>query len=146
MILNIILLLGFYLFTKGNISPETFIKRKTICELINISKRRMIIKNKLLKEFYIDNLNTILLSYPLGKPSLKPEMMKQIDNLIEERKKLEVPMQEMYQQMHAQMNAQITEMRTSHEKVIANKDILINALMKQNKELKTANTLLNNNR
>ena len=104
------------------------------------------IKNKLLKEFYIDNLNTILLSYPLGKPSLKPEMMKQIDNLIEERKKLEVPMQEMYQQMHAQMNAQITEMRTSHEKVIANKDILINALMKQNKELKTANTLLNNNR
>ena len=49
MILNIILLLGFYLFTKGNISPETFIKRKTICELIKISKRRMIIKNKLLR-------------------------------------------------------------------------------------------------
>jgi hypothetical protein len=49
MILNTILLLGVYLSIVADISTGTFIKSNPICDLINISKRRMIIKNKLLR-------------------------------------------------------------------------------------------------
>jgi hypothetical protein len=49
MILNTILLLGFYLSVAADISDGTFIKRNPICDLINIRKKRMIIKNELLR-------------------------------------------------------------------------------------------------
>ena len=49
MILNTILLLGLYVCIGADILPGTFIPRNPICELINISKRRMIIKNELLR-------------------------------------------------------------------------------------------------
>jgi len=49
MILNTILLVGLYLSITGSILPHPFIKRNIMYELIDISKRRMIIKNKLLR-------------------------------------------------------------------------------------------------
>ena len=49
MILNTILLLGLYLFIEGDMLSRTFIKNNPICELVNISKRRMLIKNELLR-------------------------------------------------------------------------------------------------
>lgn len=49
MILNTILLLGLYFSITGAVLPHPFIKRNPICDLINISKRRMIIKNKLIR-------------------------------------------------------------------------------------------------
>ena len=49
MILNTILLLGLYLSIVADISTGTFAKITPICDLINISKRRTIIKNKLLR-------------------------------------------------------------------------------------------------
>ena len=49
MILNKILLLGLYFSITGAILPGPYIKSNPICEFINISKRRIIIKNKLLR-------------------------------------------------------------------------------------------------
>ena len=49
MILNKILLLGLYLFIEGDILLGTFIKSSPIYDLVNISKKRMIIKNELLR-------------------------------------------------------------------------------------------------
>jgi glycosyltransferase involved in cell wall biosynthesis len=110
-------------------------------QYIKVSEKKIedFIKNADLKSFYIDNMNSILEAYPLGKPSLKPEMMKQIDNLVEERKKLMGPLQEIHEQMQWQMQ----EMRASYENIVANKDYLISALIKQNKELKSEIALKN---
>jgi len=52
MILNTILLLGFYLgcsCVATDISPGIFVKSNPIGDVINIGKRRMIIKNELLR-------------------------------------------------------------------------------------------------
>lgn len=49
MIFKMILLLGLYLCITGAILPHPFIKKNSICDLVNINKRRMIIKNKLLR-------------------------------------------------------------------------------------------------
>lgn len=90
------------------------------------------IKHPELKAFYIGNLNQSLISYPPGKPEHKPEMMKQIRDMNEERERMMAPMQDMYNSLMGQMN----EMRAGFEKVIENKDTLINALIKKNKEMK----------
>ena len=49
MILNTILLVGLYFSITGAVLPHPFIKRNPICDLVNISKNRMIIKNKLIR-------------------------------------------------------------------------------------------------
>jgi hypothetical protein len=49
MILNTILIWGLYLSITGAILPHPFIKKNSVCDLVNINKRRMIIKNKLLR-------------------------------------------------------------------------------------------------
>jgi hypothetical protein len=64
----------------------------------------------------------------LGATSFKPDLMKQIQKITDQRKKTMAPLQEMHDKM--------TEMRLGYESVIEKKDILINALIKQNKELK----------
>ena len=90
------------------------------------------IKHPDLKAFYIGNINPQLITYPLGKPEHKPEMMKQIQVMKEERERMMAPMQEMHDSLMRQMN----EMSAGFEKVIENKDTIINALMKKNKEMK----------
>ena len=49
MILNTILLFGLYLSIGADIFPRPFIKSNPISDLVNISKRRMTIKNELLR-------------------------------------------------------------------------------------------------
>lgn len=49
MILNTILLVGLYFSITGATLPHPFIKRNSISDLVNINKRRMIIKNKLIR-------------------------------------------------------------------------------------------------
>ena len=96
------------------------------------------IKHPDLKAFYVGNINPNLITYPLGKPEHKPEMMKQIQVMKEERERMMAPMQDMYNGLMGQMN----EMRAGFEKVIQNKDTLIDALMKKIKELKEQNEAL----
>lgn len=85
------------------------------------------IQNSLMN-FYVDNLNNILSTYNLGKPGYKPEMMKQIEEITNERKKRIEPLQEMHDKMML--------MRAQYEAILENKELFIKALMKQNKELK----------
>ncbi len=80
------------------------------------------------KEFYVNRLNKVLATYDLGSTSFKPDLMNQIQKITDQRKKTMAPLQEMHDKM--------TEMRMGYESVIEKKDILINALIKQNKELK----------
>lgn len=49
MICNTVLLLGLYFSITGATLPNPFIKRNSICDLVNISKSRMLIKNKLIR-------------------------------------------------------------------------------------------------
>jgi glycosyltransferase involved in cell wall biosynthesis len=104
------------------------------------------IKNPELKEFYTKNLNQLLTHYPEGKPMHKPEMMKQIRKLEEDYDKMMQEEQEKHAQMQQnvsneqmQMIAHINELRAicaNQDNMIKQKDTLIQALMKQNKELK----------
>ena len=80
------------------------------------------------KEFYVNRLNDVLSTYDLGTTKFKPELMNQIQKITDRRKKTLAPLQDMHDKM--------TEMRLGYESVIEKKDILINALIKQNKELK----------
>lgn len=81
-----------------------------------------------LKDFYVNYLNNVLASYDEGAPIHKPEIMKQIQNLTDQRKKKIAPLQEMHDKMML--------MRAQYESILENKEILIKALIKQNKELK----------
>lgn len=81
-----------------------------------------------LKQFYVDQLNSILPSYLEGDNKYKPELIKQINILTEERKKNMQPLQDMHDKM-MQMSAQ-------YESILEKKEIFIQALVKQNKELK----------
>jgi Mg2+ and Co2+ transporter CorA len=104
------------------------------------------IKNPELKEFYTKNLNQLLTHYPEGKPMHKPEMMKQIRKLEEEYEKMMHEEQQKHSQMQQnvsneqkQMIEHINELRAicaNQDNMIKQKDTLIQALMKQNKELK----------
>lgn len=95
------------------------------------------------KEFYVNRLNIVLSTYELGAPSFKPDLMNQIQKITDQRKKTLAPLQE----MHDKMN----EMHMRYESIIEKKDILINALIKQNKDLKDrlnfnkTNNQINNN-
>jgi glycosyltransferase involved in cell wall biosynthesis len=89
-----------------------------------------------LTRFYVDNLNNILSTYDLGKTVYKPKMMKQIQEITEERKKRIEPLQEMHDKM--------TLMRSQYEAILENKELFIKALIKQNKELKEKLSKLNN--
>jgi glycosyltransferase involved in cell wall biosynthesis len=80
------------------------------------------------KEFYVNQLNKVLSTYDLGTTKFKPDLMNQIQKITDQRKKTLAPLQEMHDKM--------TEMRLGYETIIEKKDILINALIKQNKELK----------
>jgi mevalonate kinase len=81
-----------------------------------------------LSSFYVHDLNNILTTYDLGKTSHKPELMKQIQEIIEQRKKRIEPLQEMHDKMML--------MRAQYETILENKELFIKALIKQNKELK----------
>jgi glycosyltransferase involved in cell wall biosynthesis len=81
-----------------------------------------------LSSFYVHDLNNILTTYDLGKTSHKPELMKQIQEIIEQRKKRMEPLQEMHDKMML--------MRAQYETILENKELFIKALIKQNKELK----------
>ena len=93
-----------------------------------------------LRNFYTKDLNNILMNYPLGNPSHKPETMQQIKKLNDERKKILEPLQE----LHDKMTNEMIELKNSHAAVITNKDYLIGALFKQNKELKEKINILQN--
>ena len=95
------------------------------------------ITDPVLKQFYIYDMNKVLETYELGSVSFKPEMMKQIKEKEEKRNK----QMENYQllnsliQMNSNIDKDIEALRNEYEKKLADKNLIIDGLLKRIKEL-----------
>jgi glycosyltransferase involved in cell wall biosynthesis len=111
------------------------------------------IKDPVLKEFYMTNMNTLLENYEPGKPENKPNLMEEIKRVDEERKK-KAEEQQAYIQTQQQLlnmyntagsnnqNAFVEALRIEYEQKLADKNLLINELLKKVKALSSEIELL----
>ena len=100
------------------------------------------IKDPILKQFYMYDMNTLLSGYDPGKPENKPEVLVQIEELEQSRKKRIAEhnkMLETQQRIKAAIpqdsGDNIQQLRREYEEKIADKNIIINGLLKKLKEL-----------
>jgi hypothetical protein len=103
------------------------------------------IKDPVLKNFYMKEMNLVLSNYEPGRPENKPKVMEQLQE-IEERKakiqmdhikKIEDQQKIMAAYSANQFNSNIETMRNDYEKKLSDKNILIEQLLKKVKELTT---------
>jgi len=102
------------------------------------------IKEEEMKNFYIRDLDNILKTYKWGEPNHKPELLKQMEEMKENREKRK---EEYKQSMESQRNSiyknqqsefkDMREMKTHYEKMLESKNCLINELLKKIKTLTT---------
>lgn len=85
------------------------------------------IKNDELKNFYINNLDDNLISYEPGDPKYKPEVLKQIKQIQDNRT------QRLFEY---QKKIELDQLKQYYEKIIQDKNHLIQQLLKKLKELK----------
>jgi len=104
------------------------------------------VKNPVLKQFYMIEMNELLARYEPGKPEYKPKLLEQMKQIEEERNKRIL---EHSQMMEAQqkllafkqhsndkfMNKDLEEIRAQYEKQLADKSYLISELLKKVKDL-----------
>jgi hypothetical protein len=115
------------------------------------------IKDPVLKQFYMYDMNNLLDNYEPGDPKYKPELLKQMKKMEEDRNiRIEKhnQMLSMYKMVannnitnnnnnnnnnngNNDLNKIIEDVRNEYEKKIENKNILINELLKKVKELTT---------
>jgi hypothetical protein len=107
------------------------------------------IKDPLLKQFYMVDMNHLLTNYEPGKPEHKPKMLEQIKKMDEERKKrledhnkMIMSQNRIFQnqfqtQNQFQNQSQIEDIKKYYEKQISDKTYLINELLKKIKDLNT---------
>ena len=106
------------------------------------------IKDPVLKQFYMVDMNDLLTNYEPGKPEHKPKLLEQIKKMEEERnRRLEDHNKMLMAQSRIfsnqsqcnqqQGNQQIEELRKNYEKQIADKVYLISELLKKIKDLNT---------
>jgi hypothetical protein len=106
------------------------------------------IKDPVLKQFYMVDMNELLTNYEPGKPEHKPKLLEQIKKMEEERnRRLEDHNKMLMAQSRIfsnqsqcnqqQGNQQIEELRKNYEKQIADKVYLISELLKKIKDLNT---------
>jgi hypothetical protein len=99
------------------------------------------VKEPILKQFYMYDMNQVLENYELGKPKYKPKLLEQIFKMEEKRaKQLEnnkiLQQQNLFNNpVNACANTCITTLRNEYEKKISDKNILINELLKKIKQL-----------
>ena len=101
------------------------------------------IKDPVLKQFYTCDMNKALENYEPGRPENKPELMKQLKIREEEvnKRREEHYRQEHYRQEHYKTiqlqntNTNIDALRNEYEKKIADKNLIINELLKKVKTL-----------
>jgi glycosyltransferase involved in cell wall biosynthesis len=84
------------------------------------------IKNKELKEFYITKLYDKLINYEPGDPKHKPDVLNQIKKIQENRA---------HRMFEYQKNIEIEQLKEYYEKIIADKNYLIQELLKKVKQL-----------
>jgi glycosyltransferase involved in cell wall biosynthesis len=88
------------------------------------------VKEPILKQFYMYDMNKHLEEYELGKPEHKPELLEQICKMEEKHKILQ--QQKLFKNP---VNTCIVSLRNEYEKKISDKNILINELLKKIKQL-----------
>jgi glycosyltransferase involved in cell wall biosynthesis len=118
-------------------STKTKLSRYTVDDFI---------KDPILKQFYMVDMNDLLTNYEPGKPEHKPKLLEQIKKMEEERnRRLEDHNKMLMAQSrifsnHSQPQQgqqQIDELRKHYEKQMAEKVYLINELLKKIKDLNT---------
>jgi len=102
------------------------------------------IKDPDLKRFYIDEVDDLLDSYEPGLPLHKQDVVKQTEKMREDREKMIKDHQtsvflKMEMQMQEKMRVYGEQLKSHYEKIIQDKTILINAVIKRNKELMLKN-------
>ncbi len=100
------------------------------------------IKEKELKQFYLNDVDELLKNYEPGKPENKQTAMKQIKEKQEEQNKAReeiAKMNQLKQQIasYSTNNIDIKTIQNKYEKQLAEKTVLINELLKKVKELTT---------
>ena len=102
------------------------------------------VKDPELKKFYMTDMNTLLENYEPGRPENKPKLMEQIKLMEEERQKRFEDHAKMLEARQKLMNTfqgnvvsqqEFEAMKAHYEKQIADKNYLINELLKKTKEL-----------
>jgi glycosyltransferase involved in cell wall biosynthesis len=108
------------------------------------------VKDPILKQFYMYDMNTVLENYEPGRPENKPKLMEQLKQMEETRNKritehnkmLET--QQKYKSiMNNYVNKDIENMKNEYEKNISDKNYIINELLKRIKELTNELSILN---
>jgi len=99
------------------------------------------IKDPVLKQFYMYDMNTLLEHYEPGRPEHKPKLLEQIKKIEEERAKRLADHNNMLQfqqkilSLCNPVNKDIETIRKEYEKKIADKNFLISELLKKIKQL-----------
>jgi len=95
------------------------------------------IKDPELKQFYMHDMNKVLENYEPGKPEHKPKLLEQIKKMEEERnKRMEdynkmMASQKQIMYDHKPFNVAIQSIKEEYEKKLADKNYLINELLKK---------------
>jgi glycosyltransferase involved in cell wall biosynthesis len=104
------------------------------------------VKDPVLKQFYMYDVNKLLEDYEPGKPKYKPKLLEQMKKMEDEREKrisehnkmLEAQQKlltTIYKPVQTFTNKDIENMRIEYDKKLENKNILINELLKKIKQL-----------
>ena len=96
------------------------------------------IKDNDLIDFYKNKMNLLLETYECGRPSNKPHVLNQIEQLKKERKVKEEIMNQQFQKM-------LESLKINYEKQLSDKNYLINELLKKVKSLTEEMNILKNN-
>jgi hypothetical protein len=91
------------------------------------------IRERELKQFYMEDVDTILSNYEPGRPENKPDVMKQI----EEMKKKREEMIASHRQQQQQIPIPIQNAIQNYEKTIKDQAAIITEIMKENRELRS---------
>jgi len=86
------------------------------------------VKNKEMKEFYMEKIDDLLKNYQPGDPSNKPDVLKQIKEIEEERKKMAM------QQSNGQAQGQII-LNQNGKQVALNNEQIVQIMQKQQEQL-----------
>jgi len=99
------------------------------------------IKDPILKQFYMYDMNNLLENYEPGRPEYKPKLLEQMQKMEEERtKRLEVhnkmlQAQQKILSLYNPVNKDVETIRNEYEKKLSDKNVLITELLKKIKQL-----------
>lgn len=129
----------------NSLNKETLLENPTMTKTTN-SRFNVddFIKDPELKQFYMYDMNNLLVSYDPGRPENKPELLEQTKKMLEGREKRineynnynnYNKMLEIQQHVNNHANKDLENMRNEYEKKIEDKTMLINKLLKKIKDL-----------